>query len=63
MDQGKEICLSKVRYKNRKMADRAAEYFQKSLGGTNRVYKCLYGKHFHLSSRTNFRVKKKKKTI
>lgn len=48
--QGKLTCLTKVRYKNRKLADRAAEYFIKVFHEDNRVYKCMYGKHFHLTT-------------
>ena len=47
---GKQICLSKDRYKNRMIADRATEYLQKC-GFPNRVYKCNYGKHFHLTTK------------
>lgn len=52
MDPGKKICLSKKRYKNRRMTWHWAAYYFKLLGSESNIYKCKYGKHFHLTTKS-----------
>lgn len=48
---GKQVCLSKDRYKNKLLAKRASEYLEKLFNKHQEIYKCNYGKHFHLTTR------------
>ena len=50
---GKQVCLSKDKYKNRKLANLASKCLHNNLGKPNKVYKCHYGKHFHLTSKVS----------
>lgn len=48
--KGKEICLSKVRYKNQQQAIKWCVYYSKLGVSGKYIYKCDYGKHYHLTS-------------
>lgn len=50
---GKQVCLSKDRYKNRSSAELANKVLQNNLGILYEVYKCDYGKHFHLTTKNS----------